>query len=165
MRDIGKASRRPHRFARCRFARATGTAASPSLVGGGFRAASRMARDAPHRHATRSWPKASGSRLYESLSALLGTSAHETTARPQSSGDGRCLFTAWTLSGYRGWSNWPRWDPAVGQMLIVSIGIRIGVGVRVVVCTVLIDTHALARPINGNRGRIRRRISAILDDG
>ncbi len=48
MRDIGKASRRPHRFARCRFACATGTAASQ-----GFRTASRMACDAPHRHATR----------------------------------------------------------------------------------------------------------------
>ena len=35
-------------FARCRFACATGTAASQ-----GFRTASRMARDAPHRRATR----------------------------------------------------------------------------------------------------------------
>ncbi len=32
----------------------------------------RMASDVPHRHATRSWPKALGNRLYESLSALLG---------------------------------------------------------------------------------------------
>ncbi len=31
-----------------------------------------MACDAPHRRATRSWPKALGNRLYESLSALLG---------------------------------------------------------------------------------------------
>ena len=46
---------------------ATGTAAAQ-----GFRAASPAARDAPHRHATRSWPKTLGSRLYESLSALLG---------------------------------------------------------------------------------------------
>ncbi len=33
-----------------------------------------MASDALHRHATRSWPKAFGSRLYGSLSALLGIS-------------------------------------------------------------------------------------------
>ncbi len=31
-----------------------------------------MASDVPHRYATRSWPKALGSRLYGSLSALLG---------------------------------------------------------------------------------------------
>ncbi len=53
MRDIVKACRRPHRFARCRFARVTGTAASQ-----GFRAAygfqtGRMACDARHRRATR----------------------------------------------------------------------------------------------------------------
>ncbi len=54
-------------FARCRFARATGTAASQ-----GFRAASHVATDVPHRYATRSWPKASGNRLYGSLSTLLG---------------------------------------------------------------------------------------------
>ncbi len=48
MRDIIKAFRRPHRFARCRLACATGTAASQ-----GFRTASRMARDAPHHRATR----------------------------------------------------------------------------------------------------------------
>ncbi len=79
LRDIGKAFRRPHRFAHCRFARATGTAASPNLVDWGFRAAhnfemGRMATDVPHRYATRSWPKALGSRLYEALSALLGIS-------------------------------------------------------------------------------------------
>ncbi len=33
-----------------------------------------MACDDPHRRATRSWPKTLGSRLYESLSALLGIS-------------------------------------------------------------------------------------------
>ncbi len=69
MRDIVKAFRRPHRFARCRFARATGTAASQ-----GFRTASRTACDAPHRRAMRSWPKTLGNRLYGSLSALLGIS-------------------------------------------------------------------------------------------
>ncbi len=47
--DIVEAFRRPHRFARCRFARATGTAASQ-----GFRTASRMTSDVPHRRATRS---------------------------------------------------------------------------------------------------------------
>ena len=41
MRDIVKAFRRPHRFARCRFARATGT-----VVSQGFRTESRMACDA-----------------------------------------------------------------------------------------------------------------------
>ena len=46
---------------------AAGTAASQ-----GFRAASRMACDVPHRYATRSWPKALGNRLYGSLSTLLG---------------------------------------------------------------------------------------------
>jgi hypothetical protein len=61
----------------CRFACATGTAVSPSLVDRGFRAAhsfemGRMASDVPHRYATRSWPKALGSRLYGSLSTLLG---------------------------------------------------------------------------------------------
>ena len=53
MRGIVKAFRRPHRFARCRFACPTGTAVSQ-----GFRAAhgfemARMATDVPHRHATR----------------------------------------------------------------------------------------------------------------
>ncbi len=72
LRDIVKAFRRPHRFARCRFACPTGTAVSQ-----GFRAAhniqtGRMATDVPHRHATRSWPKALGSRLYGSLSTRLG---------------------------------------------------------------------------------------------
>ncbi len=50
-----------------RFARATGTAVSQ-----GFRAASPVARDAPHRHATRSLPKTLGSRLYESLLRTFG---------------------------------------------------------------------------------------------
>ncbi len=72
MRDIGKAFRRPHRFAHCRFARATGTVASQ-----GFRAAhgfemGRMAPDVPHRYATRSWPIALGSRLYGSLIRTFG---------------------------------------------------------------------------------------------
>ena len=53
MRVIGDAFRRPHRFARCRFACPTGTAASQ-----GFRTAhgfetGRMAPDALHRRATR----------------------------------------------------------------------------------------------------------------
>ena len=76
LRDIVKAFRRPHRFARCRFACATGTAVSQ-----GFRTAhgfetGRIASDAPHRHATRSWPKALGIRLYESLSRTFGISLH-----------------------------------------------------------------------------------------
>ncbi len=62
MRDIVKAFRRPRRFAR-----ATGTAASQ-----GFRAASHKAFDAPHRRTMCSLPKTLGSRLYESLSTLLG---------------------------------------------------------------------------------------------
>ncbi len=84
LRDIVKAFRRPHRFARCRFACATGTAASQ-----GFRTAhgsqmGRMACDVPHRYATRSWPNALGNRLYGSLSALLGIS-HQRTYRGFSS--------------------------------------------------------------------------------
>ncbi len=52
--------------------RRSGTAASQ-----GFRTAhgfetGRMATDVPHRRATRSWPKALGNSLYESLSTLLG---------------------------------------------------------------------------------------------
>ncbi len=69
MWGIVKASRRPP-GRHCRFAQATGTAASQ-----GFRAASRMACDAPHRHATRSWPKTLGSRLYGSLLRTFGISA------------------------------------------------------------------------------------------
>ncbi len=64
---IGKAFRRPHRIAHCRFARATGTAVSQ-----GFRTVSRVAADVPHRYATRSWPKTLGSRLYGSFSVVLG---------------------------------------------------------------------------------------------
>ncbi len=69
---IVKSFRRPHRFARCRFACATGTPVSQ-----GFRTAhgsetGRMACDARHRRTTRSWPKALGNRLYGSLSTLLG---------------------------------------------------------------------------------------------
>ncbi len=48
MRDIVKAFRRPYRFARCRFACPTGTAVSQ-----GFRTASRVASDVPHRRAMR----------------------------------------------------------------------------------------------------------------
>ncbi len=86
MRDIVKAFRRPHRFAHCRFARATGTAASPNLVDWGFRAAhgfemGRMAPDVPHRYATRSWPKALGSRLYGSLKRTFGISGPRYTIR------------------------------------------------------------------------------------
>jgi len=69
---IGKASRRPRRIGR-----ATGTAASQ-----GFRTASPMARGAAHRHATRSWPKALGSRLYESIIRTFGISY---TVRPKES--------------------------------------------------------------------------------
>ncbi len=64
MQNIVKAFRRPRRFAR-----ATGTAASQ-----GFRAASPVARGAPHRHAMRSWPKTLGSRLYESILRTFGIS-------------------------------------------------------------------------------------------
>ncbi len=70
MRDIVKACRRPLRFAHCRFACATGTAISQ-----GFRTASRMACDVPHRYATRSWPKTLGNRLYGSLSTRFGITA------------------------------------------------------------------------------------------
>ncbi len=88
LRGIVKAFRRPHRFARCRFARATRTAASQ-----GFRTAhgfetGPMSRDAPHRRATRSWPKTLGNRLYESLSALLGISRHQ--PRTSEIDSGRC---------------------------------------------------------------------------
>ena len=65
MWDIGKAFRRPRRFAR-----ATGTAASQ-----GFRTASRMACDAPHRRTMRSWPKTLGNRLYESILRTFGITA------------------------------------------------------------------------------------------
>ena len=61
---IGKASRRPRRFARA--------------TGGGFpRLSGGVARGSRcrHRHATRSWPKTLGSRLYESLSTRLGITA------------------------------------------------------------------------------------------
>ncbi len=83
MRDIVKAFRRPPRFAHCRVACATGTAASQGFrVAHGFETG-RMASDVPlsprrslrrsqGRRATRSWPKALGNRLYGSLSALLG---------------------------------------------------------------------------------------------
>ena len=67
LRGIVKAFRGPHRFARCRFARATGTAVSQ-----GFRTASRMACDARHRRATRSWPKTLGNSLYGSISRTFG---------------------------------------------------------------------------------------------
>ena len=68
--DAGASSRLSD--ARRRIACPTGTAASQ-----GFRTAhgfetGRMACDVPHRYATRSWPKALGNRLYESLSTLLG---------------------------------------------------------------------------------------------
>ena len=69
---IGKAFRRPHRFARCRFACATGTAVSQ-----GFRAAHGfemgawlpMSRIAVPRACS---PKALGNRLYESISRTFG---------------------------------------------------------------------------------------------
>ena len=51
---------------------AGGSPARPEAVSQGFRTASRRATDVPHRHAMRSWPKALGNRLYESLSTLLG---------------------------------------------------------------------------------------------
>ncbi len=54
-----------------------GSPARPEAASQGFRTAhsfetGRTACDAPHRHATRSWPKALGNRLYGSLSTLLG---------------------------------------------------------------------------------------------
>ncbi len=54
-----------------------GSSARPEAASQGFRAAhnfetGRMASDGPHRHATRSWPKTLGNRLYGSLSTLLG---------------------------------------------------------------------------------------------
>ncbi len=49
-----------------------GSPVRPEAASQGFRAASRMASDVPHRCATRSWPKALGNRLYGSLSTLLG---------------------------------------------------------------------------------------------
>ena len=53
LRDIGKAVRRRHRFARCRFACPTGTAVSQGFrTAHGFRTG-RMATDVPHRRATR----------------------------------------------------------------------------------------------------------------
>ncbi len=82
MRDIGKAFRRPHRDAHCRFACPTGTAVSANLVDWGFRTAhsfemGRMAPDVPYRYATRSRPKAPvykqwGDRLYGSLIRTFG---------------------------------------------------------------------------------------------
>ncbi len=51
----------------------------PEAASQGFRApgraASPAARDAPHRHATRSLPKALGSRLYESILRTFGISS------------------------------------------------------------------------------------------
>ncbi len=79
LRDIVKAFRRPHRFARCRFVCPTGTAVSQGLSARGRTAhgfqMGRVACDVPHRHATRSWPKVVGNRLYGSLSMRLGISA------------------------------------------------------------------------------------------
>ncbi len=49
-----------------------GSPARPEAVSQGFRTASRMASDVPHRRATRSWPKTLGNRLYGSFSALFG---------------------------------------------------------------------------------------------
>ncbi len=43
-----------------------------------------MASDVPHRYATRSWPKALGSRLYGSLSLLLGIHSSRSPAARQS---------------------------------------------------------------------------------
>ena len=71
MRDIGKAFRRPHQFARCRFACPTGTAASQGFRPGGGRRPAWLAM--PRIAAPRACsPKTLGNRLYESLSALLG---------------------------------------------------------------------------------------------
>ncbi len=49
-----------------------GSPARPETASQGFRTASRGSTDVPHRYATRSLPKALGSRLYGSLSTLLG---------------------------------------------------------------------------------------------
>ncbi len=76
MRDIVEAFRYPRRFARCRFACATGTAVSHGFqTPHGFQMG-RIASDAPHRRATRSWPKTLRNRLYGSLSTLLGISQY-----------------------------------------------------------------------------------------
>ena len=66
-----------------RFARATGTAASQ-----GFRTAhglktERRACDAPHRRATRSWPKTLESRLHGSISRTFGISRLTLQRRPE----------------------------------------------------------------------------------
>ena len=58
-----------------------GSPARPEAASQGFRAASPAARDAPHRHATRSLPKAptwkhGGSRLYESILRTFGIWFH-----------------------------------------------------------------------------------------
>ena len=71
--------------AHCRFARATGVAASPSFVGRGFRTVSRTACHAPHRRAMRSLPKTptwkhGGNRLYESISRTFGIESSATRA-------------------------------------------------------------------------------------
>ncbi len=60
-----------------------GSPARPEAVSQGFRTAhsfqtGRMATDALHRRATRSWPKTLGNRLYESLLRTFGISVHLT---------------------------------------------------------------------------------------
>ncbi len=49
-----------------------GSPARPEAASQGFRTASRMAPDVPHRYATRAGPKALGSRLYGSLIRTFG---------------------------------------------------------------------------------------------
>ncbi len=51
-----------------------GSPARPEAACQGFRAASRAARGAPHRHATHFLPKTLGSRLYGSISRTFGIS-------------------------------------------------------------------------------------------
>ncbi len=53
MRDIVEAFRRPHRFARCRFACPPGTAVSHGLRAAQGFEPGRMATEGPHRRATR----------------------------------------------------------------------------------------------------------------
>ena len=72
MRGIVKASRRPPAVRP-----GDRNGGFPHASRRGFRAASRMARDAPHRRAMRSWPKTLGSRLYGSLSTLLGITGEQ----------------------------------------------------------------------------------------
>ncbi len=71
-----------------------GSPARPEAASQGFRTASRMACDAPHRRTMRSWQKTLGSRLYESLSALLGIMPSMTAFATPPATLGRTAFVA-----------------------------------------------------------------------